>query len=57
MLPEQELTPERLAHELGNVLGDFEQLVAMAEAARAKAQTGAAETLATACLDLAEVRR
>jgi UDP-N-acetylglucosamine--N-acetylmuramyl-(pentapeptide) pyrophosphoryl-undecaprenol N-acetylglucosamine transferase len=57
LLPELELTPQRLAQELSAVLTDFGRLLAMAEAARAKAQVGAAETLAAACLELAEARR
>jgi UDP-N-acetylglucosamine--N-acetylmuramyl-(pentapeptide) pyrophosphoryl-undecaprenol N-acetylglucosamine transferase len=57
LLPELELTPQRLAQELSAVLTDFERLLAMAETARAKAQVGAAETLAAACLELAEARR
>lgn len=57
LLPERDLTAERLGHELAGALGDFDGLVAMAEAARAKALTGAAETLAAACLELAEARR
>jgi UDP-N-acetylglucosamine--N-acetylmuramyl-(pentapeptide) pyrophosphoryl-undecaprenol N-acetylglucosamine transferase len=56
LLTEQELTPEALTNALRGCLGDFERLVTMAEAARAKAQTAAAEKLAAACLELAEAR-
>lgn len=50
VLTEDELSPARLARELGACLGDFERLVAMAEAARAQAREGVAEKIATACL-------
>jgi UDP-N-acetylglucosamine--N-acetylmuramyl-(pentapeptide) pyrophosphoryl-undecaprenol N-acetylglucosamine transferase len=56
LIREQELTPDALASALRDRLTDFDSLVAMAEAARAKAQSAAAEKLAIACLELAEAR-
>ncbi len=56
VLAEQELSPTRLAGELGACLGDFDRLVAMAEAARAQARLSAAEKLADACVEAAEAR-
>ena len=38
------------------VLGDRDRLLAMADAARAQARPDAAERIASACLELAEVR-
>jgi UDP-N-acetylglucosamine--N-acetylmuramyl-(pentapeptide) pyrophosphoryl-undecaprenol N-acetylglucosamine transferase len=56
MLAEHELSPTRLATELATCLGDFDRLVAMAEAARREARPAAAEKLAAACLTAAEAR-
>jgi UDP-N-acetylglucosamine--N-acetylmuramyl-(pentapeptide) pyrophosphoryl-undecaprenol N-acetylglucosamine transferase len=56
VLAEAELSPARLAHELASCLGDFDRLVAMAEAARAQARPSAAEKLADACVEAAEAR-
>jgi len=53
LITEQELTPAGLASALRSCLGDFDRLVAMAEAARAQAQLAAAEKLAAACLEVA----
>ncbi len=56
VIPENELDPERLARELTTFLSDHEALVRLAEHARAQAKPRAAEILAEACLELAEVR-
>lgn len=56
LLAEQDLSPTSLAAELGALLGDFDRLVAMSEAARAHLRGDAAEKLAAACLALAEAR-
>jgi UDP-N-acetylglucosamine--N-acetylmuramyl-(pentapeptide) pyrophosphoryl-undecaprenol N-acetylglucosamine transferase len=56
VLAEHELSPARLAKELTSCLGDFDRLVALAEAARAQARLDAAEKLAEACVSAAEVR-
>jgi UDP-N-acetylglucosamine--N-acetylmuramyl-(pentapeptide) pyrophosphoryl-undecaprenol N-acetylglucosamine transferase len=56
LIGEQELSPAGLARELASCLGDFDRLVAMAEAARAQARLAAAEKLADACLEAAEAR-
>ncbi len=56
VIPESELDPERLANELSRFLKDHESLVRLAESARAQAKPRAAEILADACLELAEVR-
>jgi len=57
LLPEDGLTPERLAAELRNLLGrDARDLAAMAEAARRAASPGAAEQLADLCLAAAGVQ-
>jgi UDP-N-acetylglucosamine--N-acetylmuramyl-(pentapeptide) pyrophosphoryl-undecaprenol N-acetylglucosamine transferase len=57
LVPEQDLTPSLLAREVATCLGDFERLVALAEAAAAQARQAAAERLAVACLELAEAHR
>jgi UDP-N-acetylglucosamine--N-acetylmuramyl-(pentapeptide) pyrophosphoryl-undecaprenol N-acetylglucosamine transferase len=56
VVAETELEAPALARALAERLGDFDQLLAMADAARAQARPDAAERLASACLDLAEVR-
>ena len=56
LIAEQELTPAGLATAMRSCLGDFDVLVAMAEAARAQAQLAAAEKLAAACLEAAGAR-
>jgi UDP-N-acetylglucosamine--N-acetylmuramyl-(pentapeptide) pyrophosphoryl-undecaprenol N-acetylglucosamine transferase len=56
LIAEQELTPELLAANLARLLGNFDGLVAMAEASRARARVDAAERLAAACLAAAEGR-
>jgi UDP-N-acetylglucosamine--N-acetylmuramyl-(pentapeptide) pyrophosphoryl-undecaprenol N-acetylglucosamine transferase len=56
LISEQELTPELLAANLERLLGDFDRLIAMAEASRARARVDAAERLAAACLAAAEGR-
>jgi UDP-N-acetylglucosamine--N-acetylmuramyl-(pentapeptide) pyrophosphoryl-undecaprenol N-acetylglucosamine transferase len=50
LISELDLTPERLAAELARLLGDFDRLVAMAAASRARARGDAAERLAAACV-------
>jgi len=57
MIAEQELTADGLARVLADCLGDFDRLVAYAEAARAQAHPDAAERLAAACVTAAEERR
>jgi UDP-N-acetylglucosamine--N-acetylmuramyl-(pentapeptide) pyrophosphoryl-undecaprenol N-acetylglucosamine transferase len=56
VVPENELNPERLAQELSNLIKDHTALVILAEKARAQANPRAAEILADACLEFAEVR-
>ncbi len=56
LIAEQELTPVGLASALRSCIGDFDLLVAMAEAAREQAKLAAAEKLAAACLEAAEAR-
>jgi UDP-N-acetylglucosamine--N-acetylmuramyl-(pentapeptide) pyrophosphoryl-undecaprenol N-acetylglucosamine transferase len=51
-IPQSELTPQRLAERLSAMLADRPRLLAMAEAARAKARPAASETVAEACLEL-----
>jgi UDP-N-acetylglucosamine--N-acetylmuramyl-(pentapeptide) pyrophosphoryl-undecaprenol N-acetylglucosamine transferase len=53
LLPERELSAERLADELDRLCGGRGRLLAMAEAARALAKPHAAEQLADACVELA----
>jgi UDP-N-acetylglucosamine--N-acetylmuramyl-(pentapeptide) pyrophosphoryl-undecaprenol N-acetylglucosamine transferase len=55
-IAEDELDAARLAHTLETCLGDFGELIAMAEAARASAHAHAAARLAAACLAAAEGR-
>ncbi len=57
VISERELTPETLARSLMDCLGDFDGLVASAEAARAQAKNAVAERIAEACLAAAEARR
>lgn len=54
VLAEDELSPQRLADELGRCLADSGRLVAMAEAAHAHARYRVAETIADACLAVAK---
>lgn len=56
MVAESELTSERLARELEDLLSDRARLVAMAQAARAAAWNAAAAVIADACLEAAQVR-
>ncbi len=56
-IAEEELTPAALARALEGYLGDFDRLVALAEAARGHAHVDAAQRLAAACLEAAEARR
>jgi UDP-N-acetylglucosamine--N-acetylmuramyl-(pentapeptide) pyrophosphoryl-undecaprenol N-acetylglucosamine transferase len=53
LLPESELTPERLAAALARLIENPETVTAMAACARAMAKPDAAERLADACLTLA----
>jgi UDP-N-acetylglucosamine--N-acetylmuramyl-(pentapeptide) pyrophosphoryl-undecaprenol N-acetylglucosamine transferase len=57
LIPEGELDAAALARALVERLRDVDGLVAWAEAARAQAHPDAAERLAAACLEAAEVRR
>jgi UDP-N-acetylglucosamine--N-acetylmuramyl-(pentapeptide) pyrophosphoryl-undecaprenol N-acetylglucosamine transferase len=56
-IAEQDLTPGALAAALASCLGDFDRLVAFAEAARKEAHADAAEKLAAACVTAAEKGR
>jgi len=56
-IAERDLTPATLAAALAGALGDFDKLVAMAEAARGQAHADAAQRLAAACLEAAEAHR
>jgi UDP-N-acetylglucosamine--N-acetylmuramyl-(pentapeptide) pyrophosphoryl-undecaprenol N-acetylglucosamine transferase len=56
LMPQDELTPTSLAQVLSELLGDRAKLLEMAEAARSRAQTDAAERIADACLELARLR-
>jgi UDP-N-acetylglucosamine--N-acetylmuramyl-(pentapeptide) pyrophosphoryl-undecaprenol N-acetylglucosamine transferase len=56
LLPESRLDAPALARALGDYLGDVDKLLAIAEAARGQARPDAADRVATACLELAEVR-
>ena len=55
LIPENELTVDRLARELGALCTEPARLLEMARRARARAMPDAAETLAQAVLDAAEV--
>ena len=50
---QKDLTAEGLAEQLGTLLTDRDALLAMAEAARGRAQLAASERVAAACLELA----
>jgi len=52
LLPQAQLTAERLAAELQPFVEDRRRALTLAEAARAQAETAAAETVARACLAL-----
>jgi len=54
VIPESELTPERLATELSELFADKATLMRLAECARAQARPQATEILADACMALAE---
>ncbi|MGQ0699137.1 MAG: undecaprenyldiphospho-muramoylpentapeptide beta-N-acetylglucosaminyltransferase [Panacagrimonas sp.] len=56
LIQEAELTPARLAETLSDLLSDRSRLIAMAEAARAAAWTGATDLIADVCVDLAGAR-
>ncbi|HEX5048718.1 MAG TPA: undecaprenyldiphospho-muramoylpentapeptide beta-N-acetylglucosaminyltransferase [Gammaproteobacteria bacterium] len=56
-IPESELNAASLASALERYLRDVDQLIALAEAARAQARPDAADRLAAACLEAAEGRR
>jgi UDP-N-acetylglucosamine--N-acetylmuramyl-(pentapeptide) pyrophosphoryl-undecaprenol N-acetylglucosamine transferase len=56
-ISEQDLSPGALSSALTDCLGDFERLIAFAEAARRQAHADAAEKLAAACVSAAEGRR
>ena len=53
LIIQRDLTPALLAEQLRELLADPEKRLAMAEAARAKAQIDAAERIADACMELA----
>ncbi|MFO7857906.1 MAG: undecaprenyldiphospho-muramoylpentapeptide beta-N-acetylglucosaminyltransferase [Ectothiorhodospiraceae bacterium] len=52
LLPQGELTPERLAEVLARLAGDPQQRADMARAARGRARPEAAETVAEICLEV-----
>ncbi len=54
VIPQKELTGQRLAAELSRLMDDRPALRRMAEAARAQARPGAAAAIADACLELAQ---
>lgn len=56
LMPESAITPAVLAAVIGELLGNREKLWQMAEAARAQAWTGATETIAQTCIDVARAR-
>jgi UDP-N-acetylglucosamine--N-acetylmuramyl-(pentapeptide) pyrophosphoryl-undecaprenol N-acetylglucosamine transferase len=53
LIIQRDLTPERLAGELSELLADPARRLAMAEAGRAKAKTDAAAAIAMTCMELA----
>lgn len=53
LMPQPELTPAALGAVLSELLGDPGRLIAMAEAARSRAEPAAAERIAAACWDVA----
>jgi UDP-N-acetylglucosamine--N-acetylmuramyl-(pentapeptide) pyrophosphoryl-undecaprenol N-acetylglucosamine transferase len=55
-MAQQDLKPAALAQLLESCLADHARLIAMAEAARREARPDAAERVARACVELAEVR-
>jgi UDP-N-acetylglucosamine--N-acetylmuramyl-(pentapeptide) pyrophosphoryl-undecaprenol N-acetylglucosamine transferase len=55
LIQESELTPQRLAREIEDLLSDRARLIAMAQAARAAAWTHATDSIADACLAAAGV--
>jgi UDP-N-acetylglucosamine--N-acetylmuramyl-(pentapeptide) pyrophosphoryl-undecaprenol N-acetylglucosamine transferase len=57
MIAEEDFEPGALAGALSDHLGNFDRLVALAEAARGQARADAAVRLAAACLEAAEGRR
>lgn len=52
LMPQTELTPESLCNLLGELFGDPQRLIAMAEAARGRAEPAAAERIARACWEV-----
>jgi UDP-N-acetylglucosamine--N-acetylmuramyl-(pentapeptide) pyrophosphoryl-undecaprenol N-acetylglucosamine transferase len=56
LIPETKLDAPALAGAMAECLGDVDKLLAMADAARSQARPDAADRLALACLELAEVR-
>jgi UDP-N-acetylglucosamine--N-acetylmuramyl-(pentapeptide) pyrophosphoryl-undecaprenol N-acetylglucosamine transferase len=56
LMPQSELDPGRLAGELDRLLGDRAELAKLAANARRAARPGAAATLASVCVQLAEGR-
>lgn len=52
LMPQRELTPAALGAVLGELLGDPARLLAMAEAARGRAEPAAAERIAAACWEV-----
>jgi len=57
LLAQQDLTAERLANLIGELLRDRQRLEAMAAAARAVAKTGAAKAIVDICRDLSAGKR
>ena len=56
VIPENKFNPERLAKEISDLVENQAVLELLAERARAQAKPRAAEMLANACLEYAEVR-
>ena len=52
LMPQPQLTPVALGAVLSELLGDPSRLIAMAQAARARAEPRAAERIAAACWEV-----
>ena len=57
VMPESELTAQRLRDELAALSGDRSRAIAMAQAAREQAKTSATQLLAQACIAAGEGER
>jgi UDP-N-acetylglucosamine--N-acetylmuramyl-(pentapeptide) pyrophosphoryl-undecaprenol N-acetylglucosamine transferase len=54
LMPQRELSADSLAEVLADLLGDSARMLAMAEAARMRAEPAAAERIATACWEVSK---